>query len=142
MLRSSGWAEADPEAWWRSVVRVLGELALTTKLEDVACDRGGRAGADGGAGRCGGRRGAPGDPVARHARGRRSEASSAPQAYYLGPKLLWLARHEPTALARTKWMLQSHAFVAQRLTGEVAVDPSTAALALPLFDLGEARMGA
>jgi xylulokinase len=57
------------------------------------------------------------------------------QAYYLGPKLLWLARHEPSALARTKWVLQSHAFVAQRLTGEVAVDPSTAALALPLFDL-------
>jgi xylulokinase len=59
------------------------------------------------------------------------------EAYYLGPKLLWLARHEPAALAKTKWVLQSHAFLAMRLTGEVAVDPSTAALALPLFDLAK-----
>ena len=57
------------------------------------------------------------------------------QAYYLGPKLAWLARHEPQSLAKTRWLLQSHAFVAQRLTGEVAFDPSTAALCLPLFDL-------
>jgi xylulokinase len=32
-------------------------------------------------------------------------------------------------------VLQSHAFVAYRLTGEVATDPSTAALCAPLFDL-------
>lgn len=56
-------------------------------------------------------------------------------AYYLGPKLLWLSRHAPERLARARWILQSHAFVAYRLTGEVATDPSTGALALPLFDL-------
>ncbi len=43
----------------------------------------------------------------------------------------------PDALARARWILQSHAFVAYRLTGEVATDPSTAALCLPLFDLKE-----
>jgi xylulokinase len=131
-----GWAETDPEAWWRSVVRVLGEVALTTKLADVA--------AIAVAGQ------APtvvlvdaAGAVVRPAilwLDTRADAEAkelGTEAYYLGPKLLWLARHEPKALARTKWMLQSHAFVAQRLTGEVAVDPSTAALALPLFDLGK-----
>ncbi len=131
-----GWAEADPEAWWRAVVRVLGELALSTTLGDVkAIAVAGQAPTvvlidEAGA-------------VVRPAilwLDTRSDAEAkelGTEAYYLGPKLLWLARHEPEALARTKWMLQSHAFLAQRLTGEVAVDPSTAALALPLFDLGK-----
>ncbi len=131
-----GWAEADPEAWWRAVVRVLGELALSTTLGDVkAIAVAGQAPTvvlidEAGA-------------VVRPAilwLDTRSDAEAkelGTEAYYLGPKLLWLARHEPEALARTKWMLQSHAFIAQRLTGEVAVDPSTAALALPLFDLGK-----
>ena len=39
------------------------------------------------------------------------------EAYYLGPKLLWLARHEPAALARAKWVLQSHAFLAHAVDG-------------------------
>ncbi|MEA2748120.1 MAG: xylulokinase [Myxococcales bacterium] len=129
-----GWAEADPDAWWRSVVRVLGELGLTTKLADIAgVAVVGQAPTvvlvdDAGA-------------VVRPAilwLDTRADAEArelGTEAYYLGPKLLWLARNEPEALARTKWMLQSHSFVAQRLTGEVAVDPSTAALALPLFDL-------
>ena len=59
------------------------------------------------------------------------------QAYYLGPKLLWLARHRAAELAAATWILQSHAFVAFRLTGQVATDPSTAALCLPHFDLGQ-----
>src|SRR5690606_24494620 len=59
-------------------------------------------------------------------------------AYYLGPKLLWLSRHSAALLSRARWILQSHAFVAYRLTGVAATDPSTAALAAPLFDL-EAR---
>jgi xylulokinase len=131
-----GWAEADPEAWWRSVVRVLGEVGLTTKLSDVA--------AIAVAGQ------AP-TVVLVDAAGAavrpailwldtRADAEAkelGTEAYYLGPKLLWLARHEPKTLGRAKWMLQSHAFIAQRLTGEAAVDPSTAALALPLFDLGK-----
>ena len=131
-----GWAEADPDAWWRAVVRVLGEVGLTTKLSDIAAIAvAGQAPTvvlvdDAGA-------------VVRPAilwldtRAYAEARELGTEAYYLGPKLRWLARHEPKALARTKWMLQSHSFVAQRLTGEVAVDPSTAALALPLFDLGK-----
>jgi xylulokinase len=131
-----GWAEADPDAWWRAVVRVLGEVGLTTKLADIAAIAvAGQAPTvvlvdDAGA-------------VVRPAilwLDTRADAEArelGTEAYYLGPKLLWLARHEPKALERTRWMLQSHSFVAQRLTGEVAMDPSTAALALPLFDLAK-----
>jgi xylulokinase len=55
-------------------------------------------------------------------------------AYYLGPKLAWLRAHEPGTLDRAAFVLQSHAFVALRLTGEAACDRSTAMLCAPLFD--------
>ena len=129
-----GWAETDPNAWWRATCRVLAELATKANLADVACVA--VAGQ------------AP-TVVLMDAKGEvvrpailwldtRADAEAkelGTEAYYLGPKLLWLARNEPSALSRTQWVLQSHAFVAQRLTGEVAIDPSTAALSLPLFDL-------
>jgi xylulokinase len=55
-------------------------------------------------------------------------------AYFLGPKLAWLRANQPDALDRAECVLQSHAFVAMRLTGEAACDPSTAMLCAPLFD--------
>ena len=132
----AGWAEADPQAWWRAIVRVLGEVGLTASLREVGCvavtgqaptvvlvDAAGS--------------------VVRPAilwldtRADSEAKAQGTEAYYLGPKLAWLARHEPESLARTRWLLQSHSFVAQRLTGEVAFDYSTAALALPLFDLAK-----
>ena len=131
-----GWAEADPEAWWRAAQRALAEVGTKTRLADVASVA---------------VVGQAPTVVLLDARGAvvrpailwldtRAETEArelGTHAYYLGPKLSWLAKHEPAALARTQWMLQSHAFVAQRLTGEVAVDLSTAALSLPLFDLAK-----
>jgi xylulokinase len=55
--------------------------------------------------------------------------------YFLGPKLAWLAKHDPDALRAARHVLQSHAFVAMRLTGEAACDRSTAMLCAPLFDV-------
>ncbi len=55
-------------------------------------------------------------------------------AYYLGPKLAWLRAHEPGVLDRAAFVLQSHAFVVRKLTGEATCDPSTAMLCAPLFD--------
>lgn len=55
-------------------------------------------------------------------------------AYFLGPKLAWLRAHRAWALDRAAHVLQSHAFVAMRLTGEAACDASTAMLCAPLFD--------
>ena len=130
----AGWAEADPEAWWRSLRHVLAEVARTVPLASIsALAVTGQAPTtvlvdDAGA-------------VVRPAllwldtRADAEAKALGTHAYYLGPKLAWLAAHEPNALLRARWLLQSHAFVAYRLTGEVAFDPSTAALATPLFDL-------
>lgn len=38
-------------------------------------------------------------------------------------KLLWLARHEPAALGRTRWLLQPKDLVGMELTGSPASDP-------------------
>ena len=131
-----GWAEADPDVWWRAIVRALGEVGLAVRLEDiVSVAVTGQAptvvlvDAEGAVIR----------PAVLWLDTRADAEAQAlgTQAYYLGPKLAWLARHEPESLKKTRWLLQSHSFIAQRLTGEVAFDLSTAALCLPLFDLAK-----
>jgi xylulokinase len=143
-----GQAEADAEDWWRAVRAVLGGIAHRTPLAridavgvtgqaptavlvdarglairpallwlDIRADREART-IDAALG--------PG----------RAEAigGNRMHAYYLGPKLAWLRAHEPEALDRAAAVLQSHAFIAMRLTGELACDLSTAMLCAPLFD--------
>ncbi len=122
-----GWAESDPDGWWRSVCRVLADVATQTTIADVeAIAVVGQAPTavlidDAGA-------------AIRPAvlwLDTRADAEAqelGTRAYYLAPKLAWLAKHEPANIDRAKWVLQSHAFVAFRLTAEVAVDPSTSAL--------------
>ena len=48
-------------------------------------------------------------------------------AGFTAPKLLWLARHEPGTLARTRALLLPKDYVRLHLTGERATDPSDAA---------------
>ncbi|MBS2019149.1 MAG: hypothetical protein JST00_40150 [Deltaproteobacteria bacterium] len=123
----AGWAEIDPEAWWRTVTRVLADVATQTKLADVKCIA---------------VTGQAPTSVLVDASGAvlrpailwldtRADAEAqelGTRAYYSAPKLLWLERHDPSAVERARWVLQSHAFVAFRLTGEVAIDPSTSTL--------------
>ncbi len=146
-----GWAELQPERWWRATQAVLADLATRSPLatlRDVT--------AIGVVGQ------APtlvlvddaGDAIGPailwlDTRAAEEARELGVHAYYLGPKLLWLSRHGAAAggtaayggvpardlVSRARWLLQSHAFVAHRLTGEAAIDPSTAALCLPLFDL-------
>jgi xylulokinase len=128
-----GWAEAPPDAWWTSVVSALVDVATRTRLADVAaiCVTGQAPTAvlvdDAGASI---RNAILWLDVRAEAEARELGVPS----YYLGPKLLWLARHEKL---RAHTVLQSHAFIAFRLTGEAATDPSTAALCRPLFDLAK-----
>ena len=128
-----GWAEADASRFWSAtqacVARLPAELVAGVKAIAVT----GQAptavlvDADG----------APTTPAILwlDTRAEKQAKRLGVQAYYLGPKLAWLARHRATALAEAKWILQSHAFVAMKLTGEVAIDYSTAAMCLPHFDL-------
>ena len=44
-------------------------------------------------------------------------------AAYVPAKLLWLSRHEPANVSRTRWLLQPKDFVGLRLTGSPHSDP-------------------
>jgi xylulokinase len=57
-----------------------------------------------------------------------------PAAFYIGPKLLWIRRHEPDIFARARAWLQPRDLVAHRLTGALATDWSHAGSTL-LFDI-------
>lgn len=144
----AGWAEADAESWWAATARacrsavdragaerieavaVVGQ-APTAVLVDASCRplrpailwldvrASGEARA---------LDAALGQGRAEAIGGNRMHA------YFLGPKLAWLRAHEPGALDAATHVLQSHAFVAMRLTGRAACDPSTAMLCAPLFD--------
>lgn len=142
-----GEAEMDPERWWdatRDILKSLTRASAVTSVEAIgitgqaptiiAVDDDGRAlrpailwldvrstaeareladrfGAD--AARVGGNR---------------------LHAYYGGPKLAWLRRHEPEILKQTATILQSHSFPVMRLTGARVTDFSSAALWAPLYD--------
>jgi xylulokinase len=143
-----GRAEADAEDWWRAVRVAIARVAEQTSLAHadaigvtgqaptaVPVDEEGRPL----------RRAILWLDVRSDAEARAIDSALGPgraeaiggnrmHAYYLGPKLAWLRAHEPEALDRAALVLQSHAFIVLRLTGEVACDPSTAMLCAPLFD--------
>lgn len=53
----------------------------------------------------------------------------------VGPKALWVQRHEPDAWARTRRWHNSSSFAVARLTGEYVMDHHTASQCVPLYDL-------
>lgn len=57
----------------------------------------------------------------------------------VGPKLLWLRRHEPAVWARTRRFFMAHTFVARRLTGAYVLDHHAASQYDPLYDLWAGR---
>jgi xylulokinase len=63
------------------------------------------------------------------------------QAFHVGPKVLWLRRHQPEVFGRTRRFLQPRDIVLHRLTGRVATD-ETHADATMFFDLRERRWDA
>jgi len=143
------WAEQDPEDWWRAACEILPQLFVTAGADPravagigvsgqapsvVPVDRGGAAlrpallwldrraedqctwlrehvGASAIAGVNGGRI----DP------------------YYLAPKWLWLAEHEPELTRRTHAVLQANGYLIHKLCGAVCMDVSHGPLTL-FFD--------
>ncbi len=52
----------------------------------------------------------------------------------IGPKLMWLQRHEPQVWKGTKQLLMANSFVVERLTGEYTLDSISASFCIPMFD--------
>lgn len=129
----AGLAEGDVDAWWETASSLVQELGTKMPLASVRgvavvgqaptlvlLDDAGKS---------------VRPPVLwLDTRAAREAEELGEQAYYLGPKLLWMSRHEAASIARARVVMEAHSLVAFRLTGEVAVDPSTAALWRPLYD--------
>jgi xylulokinase len=62
-------------------------------------------------------------------------AGSALSSQAIGPKLMWLARHEPDVWAATRRWHMANTFVATRLTGTWALDRHSASQCDPMYDL-------
>ncbi|MBU2667915.1 sugar kinase [Actinoplanes bogorensis] len=52
----------------------------------------------------------------------------------VGPKLLWLSRHEPEVFAATRKMFMASSFLVHRLTGAYVLDHHSASQVSPLYD--------
>jgi xylulokinase len=53
----------------------------------------------------------------------------------LGPRLRWLARHEPEVYSSTKMLLMASSYLIYRLTGRYILDHHSASQCNPLYDL-------
>lgn len=53
----------------------------------------------------------------------------------VGPKALWMQRHEPKRWSSATGWFNSNSFVAYRLTGEYVLDHHTASQSVPLYDI-------
>jgi xylulokinase len=146
-----GWAEVDADAvWWADVVQISRELALAAGGGRIAgvcvsgvgpclllCD--GRLrpvrpailyGIDTRAT----------DEIAELTRRYGPEqiiagGGSALSSQAVGPKLLWVRRHEPEAWRQAQRWYNSNSFVVARLTGEYVLDHHTASQCDPLYDI-------
>ncbi|GCE22759.1 FGGY-family carbohydrate kinase [Dictyobacter kobayashii] len=57
----------------------------------------------------------------------------------IGPKLLWLQRHETEIWQKTHYMLMASSFIVLRLTGEYILDHHSASQCDPLYNLKQQR---
>ena len=142
-----GWAEQDPEDWWRAAERALARLGGDTTAIGLSGQMHGLVVLD------------ERDRVLRPAilwNDQRTETECAEIEERVGlqrliqltgnraltgftaPKLLWLRRHEPDTYARIAHVLLPKDYVRLRLTGEHAIDVADASGTL-LFDVAGRR---
>ena len=141
--RQSGWAEEDPEDWWRGVCvasgSILSGLARSDRTRIRAVGLSGMVPAV-----------VPIDtsgwsvrPAIQQndARAQReiedlrklvsddelfSKTGSVWSQQLVGPKLLWIQRHQPSSWARTAHVLGSYGFIGHRLTGTMCCEANWA----------------
>ena len=141
----AGWAETSPVDWWDASVKAV---------RDAVGDHGPDVAAVGLSGQMHGvvmsdGNGAPSRPAILWADTRSTEQLTAyrnlddaarrrlanpPATGMAGPTLLWLRDNEPETYSSARWALQPKDWLRQRLTGEVATEPSDASATL-LYDL-------
>ncbi|HEY5660292.1 MAG TPA: xylulokinase [Gaiellaceae bacterium] len=143
----AGWAEQDPEDWWRAAERALARLGGEATAIGLSGQMHGLVVLD------------ERDRILRPAilwNDQRTEAECAEIEERVGlerligltgnraltgftaPKLLWLRRHEPETYGRIAHVLLPKDYVRLRLTGEHAIDVADASGTL-LFDVAERR---
>jgi xylulokinase len=144
-----GWAEQDPEDWWRAANAALAEVAAGRDVAGIGLSgqMHGLVVLDG-AGRVirpailwNDQRTARECAEIEERVGRdRLIALTGNRALtgFTAPKLLWLRRHEPDAYARIARVMLPKDYVRLRLTGEWAIDASDASGTL-LLDVAERR---
>ncbi|MDQ4082036.1 MAG: FGGY family carbohydrate kinase, partial [Actinomycetota bacterium] len=143
-----GWAEQDPEDWWRAAEAVLAQLSvrdtvgigLSGQMHGLVC-----LGADGKPLRPAilwndQRTAAECDEIEERLGLRRLVELTANRALtgFTAPKLLWVRNHEPDVFARIAHVLLPKDYVRLRLTGERAIDVADASGTL-LFDVAGRR---
>ena len=142
-----GWAEQDPEDWWRAAEAALRDLGVRPTAIGLSGQMHGLVVLD------------DEQRVLRPAilwNDQRTAAECAEIEQRVGaarlieltgnraltgftaPKLLWLRRHEPEVYERIKHVLLPKDYIRFRLTGEHAIDVADASGTL-LFDVGERR---
>lgn len=139
-----GWAETDPEVWWKSVAiavknavkhhKDVQAIALSGQMHGVVLINS---------------EGTPLRPAILWADTRsskmlpeydvldsniRSKLANPIAAGMAGASLLWLRKYEPETYAKARWVLQPKDWLRLRLTGKVAAEPSDASGTL-LYDV-------
>ncbi|MGW0503470.1 FGGY-family carbohydrate kinase [Micromonospora sp. NPDC003241] len=153
-LPRPGWAEVDAEAvWWADVVSIAAELTAAAQGARIA------AVCVSGVGPClvlCDERDQPVRPAILYGIDMRATAeiaeltelfgaeevlhrSATPiTTQAVGPKALWVRRHEPQVWERATRWYNSSSYVVRKLTGEYVLDHHTASQSVPLYDI-EAR---
>ncbi len=137
-----GWAEQDPEDWWRAAQAALarvpaGPVGLTGQMHGlVVLDDSGEVIRPAILWNDGRTEGECAEIEQRIGLDRLIELTgNRALAGFTAPKLLWLRRHEPGSFARIRHVLLPKDYIHLRLTGERATDVSDASGTL-LFDVG------
>jgi xylulokinase len=119
-----GWAEIDPNEWWKALGRAMARIDVSQVDAIAVVGQAPTAVLLG-----------TNEPAILWLDTRATLEGQAMgvESYYLGPKLRWLDRNRD--IKGVQAIVQSHAYITYRLTGQLATDPSTAALCLPHFDL-------
>ncbi|MEV0840893.1 FGGY family carbohydrate kinase [Actinocatenispora sera] len=141
-----GHVEMDGRVWWREFVELCRELATGVPVGAVGVS---------GMGPCTLLADAAGEPlrpailygVDTRAQSQIAEltrrygaeailerAGSALTSQAVGPKLRWLAEHEPDTVAAARRLFMPSSYLVWRLTGEYLLDHHSASQAVPLYD--------